>query len=94
MSSLTTAEALVLEALIARKLLGQQSSTFKNTLWIKPQLDALQHLGLLVWEFNEDADFHVVPTEALNASPHAVEIISRLLPKAPDATYSSQMGAS
>jgi hypothetical protein len=74
---LTTAEALVLEVLVAHKLLGAPYSTFDSRLWIKPQLETLQEHGLIDWTFDEDANFRVTSTAQFMSSPEAAKIADR-----------------
>jgi hypothetical protein len=76
---LSTAETLLLEALLAQRLVGIMTSTFKNNLWIKPQLDSLQSMGLVEWSFNTEADFSVVLTQAVRSEQNSQEILSRLV---------------
>lgn len=93
MKTLTTAETLLLETLIAHRLVGVTTSTFKKDLWIRPQLESLQDMGLVVWSFNTDADFQVTSTEALRTSTLASEAIGRLIPQAHDALHATAAAA-
>ena len=69
---LTTAESLVLQLVIAHSLLGAECTTLANRLWIRPQLDALRDKGLLTWNFDENADFWVIPTPLLMQTDQAL----------------------
>ena len=71
---LTTAETLVLEVLVAHKLLGAQHSTLDRRLWIKPQLETLREFGLVTWAYDEDANFRVTATDQLMSASEAVAI--------------------
>jgi hypothetical protein len=75
---LTTAESLVLEVLVAHKLLGAPHSTLDRCLWVKPQLETLREHGLVTWTFDEDANFRVTSTEQLMSAPEAIMIAARL----------------
>jgi len=75
---LTTAESLVLEVLVAHKLLGAPHSTLDRCLWVKPQLETLREHGLVTWTFDEDANFRVISTEQLMSAPEAIMIAARL----------------
>ena len=75
---LTTAETLVLEVLVAHRLIGTQHSTLDGRLWVKPQLETLREHGLVTWTFDEDANFRVTSTEQLMSSPEAIMIAARL----------------
>jgi len=75
---LTTAETLVLEVLVAHKLLGNQHSTLDGRLWVKPQLETLREHGLVTWTFDEDANFRVTSTDQLMSAPEAITIAARL----------------
>ena len=75
---LTTAEALLLEVLVAHKLLGAQHSTLDRRLWVRPQLEALRELLLVDWTYDQDANFRVVATEQLMSNAEAMAIADRL----------------
>lgn len=60
---LPTAEALIVEALAAHLLLGSPAHTFPGRLHVKPHLDRLDARALLRWEYDEEANFLVTPTE-------------------------------
>jgi hypothetical protein len=75
---LTTAEALVLEVLVAHRLLGAGHSTLDRRLWVKPQLEALRGRGLLTWTFDEDANFRVTTTDRLMSTTEAATIAERV----------------
>jgi hypothetical protein len=75
---LTTAETLVLEVLVAHKLLGAPHSTLDKCLWVKPQLETLREHGLVTWTFDEDANFRVTSTDQLMSAPEAITIAARL----------------
>jgi len=71
---LTTAETLVLEVLVAHKLLGAQHSTLDRRLWVKPQLETLREFGLVTWTYDEDANFRVTATDRLMSDSEAIAI--------------------
>jgi hypothetical protein len=71
---LTTAETLVLEVLVAHKLLGAQHSTLDRRLWIKPQLETLREFGLVTWTYDENANFLVTATDRLMSASEAIAI--------------------
>jgi hypothetical protein len=71
---LTTAETLVLEVLVAHKLLGAQHSTLDRRLWIKPQLETLREFGLVTWTYDKDANFRVTATDRLMSASEAIAI--------------------
>lgn len=75
---LTTAESLVLEVLVAHRLLGAQHSTIDRRLWVRPQLEALRELLLVEWTYDEDANFRVTATEQLMTTAEAMEIVDRV----------------
>ena len=77
---LTTAETLLMEVLVAHRLLGAEHSTLDRGLWVKPQLETLREHGLVTWTFDENANFQVTPTAHLMTSPEAVMIAARLTP--------------
>ena len=72
---LTTASTLVLEVLVAHKLLGVPHSTLDRCLWVKPQLEALRERGLITWTYDEDANFRVTSTEQLMSASEAITIV-------------------
>ena len=75
---LTTAETLVVEILVAHKLLGAPHTTLDRNLWVKPQLETLQELGLITWTYDEDANFRVASTDHLMSASEAVDIADRV----------------
>jgi hypothetical protein len=75
---LTTAESLVLEIVVAHCILGAPFSVLSNAHWIRPQLDSLQELQLLTWEFDANADFLITPSSHLLDHPAAADIHRRL----------------
>ena len=75
---LTTAETLVVEILVAHKLLGAPHTTLDRRLWVKPQLETLQELGLITWTYDEDANFRVASTDHLMSASEAVDIADRV----------------
>ena len=75
---LTTAQALLVETLVAHKLLGATHTTLHRDLWIKPQLDELHHFGLLDWRFDEDANFRVTVNPELMQTREAMICCERL----------------
>lgn len=56
---LTTAESLIVELVAAHHALGLPATTLSNRLWVRPQLEALQVLGVVSWVFDENADFRI-----------------------------------
>ncbi len=66
MTTLTTAEALLIETLRAHRLLGVATSRLSRDLELRPELDSLQQQGLVAWDVDADGDddFSVTLTEA------------------------------
>jgi hypothetical protein len=62
---LTTAEALVVEAIVLAHISGSPHWTIERERWVRPQLEELAERGLVVWEFDDDANFRVTPTQVL-----------------------------
>lgn len=76
---LTTAESLVLELLVAHRILGAQPSRLPRGLWIRPQLERLEDLGLLRWTFDSAGDFEVRADDHLLHRADARAMAARLL---------------
>lgn len=62
---LTTAEALLVEAIVLAHIGGSPHWTIERERWVRPQLDELVDRGLVTWEFDDNANFRVVPTQVL-----------------------------
>src|SRR4051794_35264808 len=66
---LTTAESLVLEVVVAHRLLGAPFSVLSSSHWVRPQLDALADLGLISWDFDSEANFVIRAAPAILRHP-------------------------
>lgn len=79
---LTTADLLIVDSLLAHSYAGAPFTTLINSCWVTPQLEALEHPGLIRWEFDDEANFRVETTPKLFRLPEAELSWRRLLPAA------------
>ena len=75
---LTTAESLIVEIVVAQHLLEAPHTVLSNSHWVRPQLDSLAYRGLIAWEFDDEANFRIVPRAAILDLPESVAIRRRL----------------
>lgn len=91
---LTTAELLVLELVIAHRMLGVHQLVLSRDLWVRPQLDSLADRGLLTWSFDDNANFSVSGSSDLLGSLDATGNRTEVLGARITATYHHEGTAS
>lgn len=75
---LTTAEALVVDLLVAHRLLGAIEVVPPGYLWARPPLDSLEDKGFLSWSFYAEENFSIACSPCLLSSPVVSHIGARL----------------
>ena len=75
---LTTAESLIVELVIAHRLLQTPYTVLSNRHWVRPQLDSLRERGLIDWSFDSEANFQIVPDPSLMGLPETRALWERL----------------